>query len=68
MKSRFLPLFFLTSFALGAPPEPGASSGNVTYSLSVNSLNNQNQFTELTNSQLSDLAGKVILIAYYTPW
>jgi hypothetical protein len=68
MKSCFLPLFSLASFALGAPPEPGDSSENVTYSLGGNSLNNQNQFTELTNSQLSDLAGKVILVAYYTPW
>jgi hypothetical protein len=64
-----LPLFLsLASFALGIPPEPGTSSENVTYSLGGSSLNNQNQFTELTNSQLSDLEGKVILIAYYTPW
>ncbi len=67
IKYSLLTLLSLSSIILANPPEPGNISEDVTYSLAGDTVVNRD-FTELTNSQLSDLEGKVILIAYYTPW
>lgn len=57
----------LTSAALANPPQAGDPSDNVTFSLGGESLNGGN-FASLDNGTLSDLEGKVVLLAYYTPW
>ncbi|MDB4144062.1 hypothetical protein N9142_04690 [Akkermansiaceae bacterium] len=68
MKLSLFALLILSTVCLAAPPTPGESSDDVIYSIASNSLDGSNQFTQLTNSQLSATQGKVVLIAYYTPW
>ena len=60
-------LFALTSVGYATPPAPGEVSDNITFSLGGESLNGSS-FSALNNGTLSDFEGKVVLLAYYTPW
>ena len=56
----------LTTALIATPPEPGDISADVTFSLSANTSGTN--LDPLTDGLLSNFAGKVVLIAYYTPW
>ncbi|MEN8693982.1 MAG: hypothetical protein ACN4GG_08085 [Akkermansiaceae bacterium] len=67
MKRSLFALLSLTSTCLADPPAPGEASKNVTFSLGGTALSGSN-FASLKNGTLSDFEGKVVLLAYYTPW
>lgn len=66
MKTILTSLFALSLAATAAPPVPGDTAEDVTFSLGsdFSDLN----FGTLTEARLSDFSGKVVFIAYYTPW
>ena len=65
MKKPLLCLLLAAPFAV-ATPIPGDSSIDVTFSLS--DATSGSVLTGLTDGNLSDFQGKVVLLAYYTPW
>ena len=66
MKVFLAALFVLPLAALATPPVPGDPSDDVTFALGEDFVG-QN-FTTVTDAKFSDFSGKVLLIAYYTPW
>jgi hypothetical protein len=66
MKTIFTSLFALSLAATAEPPVPGDTAEDVTFSLGSDFSGSN--FGTLTESRLSDYSGRVILIAYYTPW
>lgn len=57
---------FLTTACIQAAPNPGDSVADQSFSLSPSTSGNT--LNNLTNASLSDYDGKVILLAYFTPW
>ncbi|YCM46454.1 hypothetical protein V2O64_10535 [Verrucomicrobiaceae bacterium 227] len=66
MKPTAFFLFTLLLPALGEPPEIGATANDVTFSEGMNLSGGS--FGSLTDTMLSNQGGKVLLLAYATPW
>jgi len=64
---RTLPIFFsLLLPTLADPPEVGTTTTDLTYSEGMNF--SRGGFGNLSDTMLSNQSGKVLLLAYATPW